>query len=128
IADLSHDRFFDLLYTDAANHAGDQGSRRVEARGFHKESLEVDRIVKPRLQCVRIIAGQPADNLVDLRFRAPLLFSLCDVVRIDARNAGRIYPVLGHAIFSTFKSFQRLTNSLCNASSISSGTVRGSSR
>src|SRR3546814_18466587 len=58
IAQLAHQRLFDSLDTDAANHPRDQRPRRVELRGRGKEVLERDRKSG--------VAGKSVSGRVDL--------------------------------------------------------------
>lgn len=43
---LSHNGFLDILHSNAANHALDQGSRRIEVRGLCKEFFKMSLLFK----------------------------------------------------------------------------------
>ena len=74
VADLLHERVPDLLYADAADHAGDELPRRIQRRSLGEEPLEVRALLQLRAELARAIAGQPAQDLVNLLLR-PTFFS-----------------------------------------------------
>src|SRR3546814_18733556 len=73
IAQLAHQRLFDSLDTDAANHPRAQRPRRVELRRRGKDVLESRALRQLRLKRRLTIARQPEENRVDLGPGAPLL-------------------------------------------------------
>jgi hypothetical protein len=65
VADLAHDRVFDLLDADAADQALDQRPVGVGARGLCDEALDVGLVCQDGGEVVRAVARQPEDDLVD---------------------------------------------------------------
>jgi hypothetical protein len=80
VADLPHQRVVDLLDAHPTDRAGDRrGTRR--ARG------------QMTLQGGFVEAGEPLDDAMQLRLRAPLLLDLRHVVRVHRAKAGREYSM-----------------------------------
>lgn len=80
VADLLHERVADLLYADAADHAGDELPRRIQRRSLGEEPLEVRALLQLRAELARAVPGQPAQDLVNLFLRPAFLLDLADVV------------------------------------------------
>ena len=93
-ADLAHGRLLDRLDAHAADPALDQGARRVGPRRLGEERLDVGLLLQLRLKTLLRVAGQPADDRVDLGFRAVLFLRFGDIMRIDAGETHRIDAVL----------------------------------
>jgi hypothetical protein len=58
----------------------------VKGRGLREERLEVDPPIELSLQAGPVVAGQPADDLVDLLVRALLALGPLDVHRVHRRE------------------------------------------
>ena len=87
IADLAHPRFLDDLDPHAADRAGDRRGGRVERRGLAKDLFEGRARAQLGLQRRRVIAGEPADHLVELGASAALFLQLGEGERIGAGEA-----------------------------------------
>src|SRR3954469_11086949 len=66
VADLLHERVLDLLYADAADHAGDELTRRIQRWSLGEERLEVRALLQLRAELARAVAGRPVQDLVNL--------------------------------------------------------------
>src|SRR5262245_30323475 len=84
VADLAHHRLLNLLHTDAAYDAGDQKAKRVHPRRVCEEIFEARLLRKLSFQRGLTVAGEPAEDLVDLGPGAILLLRLGKIGRIDA--------------------------------------------
>ena len=96
IAQFAHQRVFDRFDPDAADHPSDQRPRGVQLRRLREEIFEIRSLRQRALQRFLAIPRQPAENLVDLRLRPPLLLRLGDIMRVNTRDAGRKDAVFGH--------------------------------
>lgn len=76
VADLPNGGFLDVLHADAADHAGDKRSGWIYLRRPREEILEVGALCQLLLQRLLAVAGQPADDLINLRLRPTLLLRL----------------------------------------------------
>jgi len=87
IANLAHERVFDLFHAQPADNAFDKRSFGIELRRVGKESLEVafDLDLVPKF-CLGL-ACQPADDAIDFLLRAVLAFCLLNVHWVNA-NVG----------------------------------------
>src|SRR5690606_3266228 len=85
VADVLHQRILDVFDPDAAHHALDQRAVRMERGCLVEEGAEVGLLVELLLEAVCVVAGEPGDDLVDLRLRALLALGLLHVHRVDAR-------------------------------------------
>src|SRR5581483_880506 len=86
VADLAHHRLLDLLHADAAYDAGDQKAGRVQLRRVREEILEARLLRKLGFQRGLAVAGEPAEDLIDLGPSAALLLCLDNIGGIDARD------------------------------------------
>ena len=96
VADLPHQRVFDVLDPDAAHHARDQRAVRMQGRGLGKKGRDVDLPLDLLLQARLVIARQPADDPVDLFIRALLSLRLLHVQRVDLGKGCREYQMPSH--------------------------------
>ena len=69
----------------------------ASAKKVSEVGLARDLLLEPRLR----IPGQPAEDLVDLPLRPPLLLRLLDVEGVDAGELHTVDAVWGHAGTST---------------------------
>src|SRR5215218_10486971 len=97
VADLLHEWVLDFFYADAADHAGDELPRRVQRGSFGEEPLEVRALLQLRVEFALAVAGQPAQDRVNLLLRPALLLDLADVERVHARDARPVDPMPCHA-------------------------------
>jgi hypothetical protein len=86
VADLAHHRLLNLLHADAAYDAGDQRAGGVHLRRVREEILEARLLRKLGFQRGLAVAGEPAEDLVDLGPGAALLLRLGNIRGIDACN------------------------------------------
>src|SRR5690606_28672478 len=87
VADLAHERIFDLLHAHATDHAFDELARRVKLRGLVEEQLEILLLLQLALQLSLAVASLPADDRIHLVTRAALLLRLFEVQGVNAREA-----------------------------------------
>src|SRR5262245_44261865 len=86
VADLAHHRLLNLLHADAAYDAGDHKAGRVHLRRVREEILKARLLRKLDFQRGLAVAGEPAEDLVDLAPGAALLLRLGNIGGIDARD------------------------------------------
>src|SRR5688572_436893 len=89
ITNALHDRVLNLLNTDTAYRARHERARGIHP-GFGNEGLDVRPLLENAIQLLLGVASQPADDLVDLGFRASLFFGFRDIVRIDTGKTHRV--------------------------------------
>jgi hypothetical protein len=96
VADLSHQRVFNVFHAHAAHNALDQRAVRMDPGRLGEEGLEValpfDLPPQPR----PVVTRQPADDLIDFFLRAVLAFRLLDVQRVHLREFHRENAVVRH--------------------------------
>src|SRR5262245_16018460 len=85
VPDVSHQRVFDLLDSNPANHASDLADVGMERRRLLEEGLEVLLPLDLRRQRMRSAPRQPADDLIQFLLLAPLLLDLLYVEWIHSQ-------------------------------------------
>lgn len=83
IADLLHQRVFDVFDANTADDAFDERSLGIHSGCSSEEGLEVCPLVEHFLEAVLVTASQSADELVDLVFRAILALRFLHIERVD---------------------------------------------
>jgi hypothetical protein len=95
VADFAHGRLLDLFDANAANDACDRRTKGIGLGGILEEGFEIDLFLQRGVQLSLAVAGKPADDRINLRLGASLLFRFCEIVGINIRNAGGEDAMLG---------------------------------
>jgi hypothetical protein len=68
----------------------------MKLRGRPKKRLEVGLVLQMLFELRLVFAGQPTDDLVDLRLGPPFLLGFREVVRVNTRKAHRVGSMRSH--------------------------------
>src|ERR1051326_375716 len=93
-ADFLHQWIFYLFHTDAAHHAFDERTIRVNGWRLRIEGFDITFLFELLAQACSGVARQPADDLVNVFFRTILGFRFLDIERIYLGKFHRVNGVL----------------------------------